>query len=94
MGKKLDAQVKQIKRYYWKRAKKRFKNPYTCPECSEETLWIVPVEKTEDTITWKATCKCGFVKVLDLPVLFELIDVYSKVCDKNEKTKNTSTGNN
>jgi len=82
MGKKLDMEMKQIRGYYRQRAKKRFKNPYICPVCCKETLWIKKLEKNDEKVTWKATCKCGFTKILELPPIFEIIDVYTKMCDK------------
>lgn len=87
MGKKLDAQIKQQSRYYWKRRKEPFRNPYDCPACyASGILRIKRIKQDADSNVWLCVCTgCELKKVIVLPKIYELIDVYTKLCDELRK---------
>jgi len=77
-----------------------FRNPYNCPACHNPRLLINKIKKEDEYAVWLCVCSdCGFKKTLTLPAVCELVDACNKLYDivrdgMNEKTKNSTTGNN
>jgi transcription elongation factor Elf1 len=66
-----------------KKNMEKFIGPYDCPKCfSPKSITIEKFVKTPETITWFAQCsKCGVWKKIELPAIWQKIDVINKVTD-------------
>jgi len=89
MGKKLDAHMKQLGRYAHKQITSKMKSPFTCPKCSNKTLYVQKIKKNPDgNNVWLGICStkgCTLNYTMVLKPVFEEIDVYTRICEVERK---------
>lgn len=66
-----------------KKAMEKYIGPYDCPKCfSHKSVMLSQFDKDEKNITWLVLCgKCNFWKKIQLPAIWQKIDVINKAGD-------------
>ena len=65
-----------------KKRKKILYGPYYCPKCRKNEFRVTIDKDNREVI---ALCNCGFLEKLDYKEIYDPVDYYNKIFDKNRR---------